>query len=56
MRALSGCIVTEFSQSRSYAATKLSVYGVVDDMLTNVNVTRRLNCYSVLGGKLKFKT
>ena len=58
MRALSGCIciVIEFSHSGSYAAKKLSVYGVVDDMLTNVNVTSRLNCCSVLGGKLKFKT
>ena len=56
LRAPSGCIVTEFSHSRSYAATKLSVYSEVDDMLTNVNVTSRLNCYSVFGGKLKFKT
>ena len=52
MRALSGCIATEFSHSGSYVATKLSGYGVVDDMLTNLNVASRLNCCSGLGGKL----
>ena len=52
LRALSGCIVTEFSHSRSYVATKLSGYGVVDDMLTNLKVASRFNCCSGLGGKL----